>query len=237
MASLDAWLRRCQEARAGGSAIPSNTLFRRMTDDDAAFMCDPAHLFQGTGNVYLESCAPELTGLKSVTGLELAATVGIGLNELRLHFDSGAPPLTCNAEEVSALASMLKIRVIEALLERMFVGSDLKVEDPMAKLREFEAFYVLCAGPDGARMVLAPDSKNGRALVAAFTAMDALQLFVAARDGNLLHEELTSVQLSGRELFRHIQDSAEIEGVVFNPSGPGQPCALSSAVAAAVLGQ
>ena len=75
-------------------------------------------------------------------------------------------------------------------------GADLEVDEPFAKLRAFDGFLTVCAGVPGAgepsphsaapsmRLALAPDvGGEGRKLAAAFTAEDALQHFIAARDG------------------------------------------------------
>ena len=82
-------------------------------------------------------------------------------------------------------------------------------------------------------MALAPDAE-GRKLAAAFTAQDALQLFVVARDRHA-GLEVISVRLSGKELFSNLAHTEDLDGIVFNPAGPGQPFALSLEVARAVL--
>ena len=83
-------------------------------------------------------------------------------------------------------------------------------------------------------MALAPD-EGGRRLAAAFTAQDALQLFIVSRESVRGNDDLVSVRLSGKELFSQIAASSELDGLVINPSGPGQPLALSRAVADVVL--
>ena len=92
--------------------------------------------------------------------------------------------------------------------------------------------------PQGGRvplkMALAPDEGGeGRRLAAIFTAEDALQLFVVARESAA--GELVSVRLSGFELFEQLASSAELDGVVFNACGPGAPVALAKDVAQLVL--
>ena len=70
---------------------------------------------------------------------------------------------------------------------------------------------------------------------AAFTAEDSLQQFVAAqppRESSA--EELIAARLSGAELFGRLAE-ADLEGVVFNPAGPGSPMPLMKAVAAHIL--
>ena len=64
------------------------------------------------------------------------------------------------------------------------------------------------------------------------TIKDGLQQFVAARDAS--DAELIAVRLSGAELFGQLAE-ADLDGVVFNPAGPGSPVPLTKAVAAHVL--
>ena len=107
----------------------------------------------------------------------------------------------------------------------------------MKRLQIFDSFYTVCAGGDdasqGLSMVLAPDG-SGRRLVAAFTAQDALQQFVAASSsGGAV--SLVSARLSGKELFEQVASTNDLDGIVFNASGPGQPIPLSRDAAYAVL--
>ena len=107
----------------------------------------------------------------------------------------------------------------------------------LKRLQIFDSFYTVCAGGDDASqalsMVLAPD-ESGRRLVAAFTAQDALQQFVAASSsGGAV--SLVSARLSGKELFEQVASTNDLDGIVFNASGPGQPIPLSRDAAYAVL--
>lgn len=127
------------------------------------------------------------------------------------------------------------VSVVEALLKRLHDGSELQVEDPMQRLREFDGFMTVCSdrgGDANLSMVLAPDV-GGRRLLAAFTAQDSLQNFVVASSG-ACDVELVSARLSGQELFEQIS-SGGLDGVVFNPSGPSAPIPLSCEAAQAIL--
>ena len=85
-------------------------------------------------------------------------------------------------------------------------------------------------------MALAPDyGGNGRKLAAVFTAQDALQLFVVSRDNSVGSDDLVSVRLSGRELFEQVATNNDLDGMVINACGPGQPIALTRDAAAAIL--
>ena len=95
--------------------------------------------------------------------------------------------------------------VIEKLLARLHAGADLEISQPFARIREFPHFFVLSAHEVGAgfagevplKLALAPDPQQKRKLAAAFTARDALQLFIAAREGSAAErkEQLVSVKL------------------------------------------
>jgi hypothetical protein len=173
-----------------------------------------------------------------LTGLGLAHAVDGGATELRLHYDPAMPPFVCSVAEAGYFRTFLQISLIENLLARIHAGAELPIEAPLSRLREYDSFYTLCAGGHGPAhapllMALAPDPEGGRKLAAAFTAEDALQLFVVAGDAPATHEAV-SMRLSGRELFEQLAAN-DLDGVVFNPAGPGAPLALSADFAAAVL--
>ena len=108
-------------------------------------------------------------------------------------------------------------------------------------MREFNEYFVLAKAPPGGSAELnqttlhwarAPDSA-GRRIVAAFTAQDALQNFVAAGG---VGDGLVSVP-DGRMFWAHVNSNASLHGVVFNPAGPGEPIPLAPReIAQAVLG-
>ena len=108
-------------------------------------------------------------------------------------------------------------------------------------MREFNEYFVLAKAPPGGSAELnqttlhwarVPDSA-GRRVVAAFTAQDALQNFVAAGG---VGDGLVSVRLDGRMFWAHVNSNASLHGVVFNPAGPGEPIPLAREIAQAVLG-
>uniref|UniRef100_A0A7S4C489 SseB protein N-terminal domain-containing protein n=1 Tax=Chrysotila carterae TaxID=13221 RepID=A0A7S4C489_CHRCT len=152
--------------------------------------------------------------------------------------------LRCDAAQVEHLRLFLKVAIVEQLLLRLHAGVDLEVQNPFARLRDFCGYFVLSALPVGCdalddvplRMAMVPDSQSKRRLIAAFTANDALQFFVAAREAaaQTREEQLVSVQLSGLELFGHLAGSSA-DGIVFNACGPTQPIALQREVTKAIL--
>ena len=245
------WLQRCAAARSAGRSIPDAALFRQLLRHSFLAEADAQGavvVTDGAADVFCcaaEAASAAPNGATSFSGLELAAALPDHTCEMRLHYGSGQPPLVCTADEVLHFRSFLQVSVVESLLERLYAGADLQVDHPFARLRAFGDFFVLCAGGVGTAtsrgteregrllMALAPDTE-GRKLTAAFTAQDALQLFVVARESDPSREAI-SVRVSGNELFTNLANSPELDGVVFNPAGPGQPCALSRQLAMAVL--
>lgn len=237
--TMEEWLARCQQARAAGHAIPDAQLFRRMLTHEFSLL--------GSDAFASEVLLPPGEQAEPINGLQLAGTVDPAC-ELRVHFATDAPPLTLTVDEVQHLQSFVPVTVVEALLSRLQQGQDMQVKEPFSRLRDFSSFLTVCAGGHGQpsadgdapaggsslMLALAPD-EGGRRLAAAFTAQDALQLFIVSRESVRGSDDLVSVRLTGRELFEQIAAGSELDGVVFNPSGPGQPVALSREVADLVL--
>ena len=149
----------------------------------------------GGGDVFceVELLPPGEEAPEPLSGLQLAGTVG-AKEVLHVHYAADAPPLTLSADEVDHFRSFVPITVVESLLQRLHDGEDLQVDEPFARLREFDGFLTVCAGGQGQpasegeppaasplKMALAPDAE-GRKLAAAFTSEDALQLFVVSKE-------------------------------------------------------
>jgi len=244
MPPMAEWLGRCQAAREQGEPIPLPALFRRMLEH-SEWYCR-----EGVGEAEDFFVAGHLTpdASECVDGLRLAAALNPTLPTMNLHHAAGMPPLVLDRPELDHFRSFLGISVVEALLTRMQDGADLEVDEPFAKLRAFDGFLTVCAGVPGAgepsphsaapsmRLALAPDvGGEGRKLAAAFTAEDALQHFIAARDGAQADDGLVAVRMSGCELFEKVVSVAGLDGIVFNASGPSRPVALTIDAARHVL--
>jgi hypothetical protein len=215
--SVDEWLRRCSAAQQGSLPIPEGALLRAVVDHGEWLVsADQQDAFVAGATK---------SQLQRMSGLELAAAAGA---TLRLHYAPGAPPLTLGAPQVSHLQLFVQIRVVESILQHLHGGTELPLSQPCARLRDFDSYWVV---QQGSMLALAPDN-HSRRLAAAFTAQDGLQQFVAAR--NASDAELIAVRLSGAELFGQLAE-ADLDGVVFNPAGPGSPVPLTKAVAAHVL--
>ena len=238
------WLRRCRDAQVRGERVP-HQLFRRLIRHDG-WICSPDTWKAAShGDVYLAGASgvPNLL-MGPMTGLELAHALPMGMVGLDFHFGD-ALPLALDSEAVAEVRTFLQVVVVEELLARLYAGVELEVSEPFARLRGFEHYYILCGGAQGAvdseelrpsslRIAFAPDPEGGRSLAAIFTAQDALQLFVVATPARGT-DGLVSVRLSGKELFAMVQQQEGLDGLVFNPAGPGQAIALSCAIAADVL--
>ena len=148
--------------------------------------------------------------------------------------------LELTALKLAHLRTFLQVSVVEGILRRLVAGAD-PPQFWQARLREYNEYFVLAKAPPGGSAELnqttlhwarVPDTA-GRRVVAAFTAQDALQNFVAVGgvgDGRV------SVRLDGRMFWAHGNSNASLHGVVFNPAGPGEPIPLAREIAQAVLG-
>ena len=223
-----------------------------MLSHDDFFCADTEDsMLGGPGAAVDVFCAAEVAdalapgeSLRQWNGLHLTAAVLPETAKLRLFFDSQAEPLMLSESEVAHFRSFLQVTVVEQVLARLQAGEPMQIDAPFARLRDFGGFLTVCAGghgvPEGAtplKMALAPDAGDeGRRLAAVFTAEDALQLFVVARDANARDSDgLVSVRLSGAELFEQIATNGELEGMVFNPFGPTAPVALAREAAQDIL--
>ena len=223
--SMSDWIQRCSEAQQAGSPWPEAALLR------AVVIHDDWSVSRSGGNTdayCTPSAAPKGADRETREGLALAAALTQG-GSIRLHCALGATPLSLSPVQASHLQLFVQIRVVEQILSLVHQGAELPLSQPYARLRDFESYYVV---QQGSLLALAPDG-NSRRLAAAFTAEDALQRFVAARDASGV-EELIAARLNGIELFGKLAD-ADLDGVVFNPAGPGQPVPLLKAFAQHVL--
>ena len=219
--SISDWLERCSAAQQAGSPWPEASLFRQVIDYPD-WSVSASH-----EDAYTADAAPGAAGvsLEPSDGLALAAAAGGGV---RLHYAPGAPPLTLDAEQVAHLQRFVQISVVEKVLALLHAGAEMPLKEPCARLRDYCDYFVV---QQGSMLALAPDSSSRR-LAAAFTAEDALQLFVASSAAS--GAELVAIRLTGVELFGKLAD-VDLDGVVFNPAGPIQPVPLLKAVAAHVL--
>mmetsp|Transcript_25371 Transcript_25371/g.51551 ORF Transcript_25371/g.51551 Transcript_25371/m.51551 type:complete len:223 (+) Transcript_25371:111-779(+) len=218
--SIVDWVQRCSMAQEAGSPFPEASLLRAVVDHTEWTVSADQQ------DAYTAGAAP--SHLEVMSGLELAAALPAG-GLLRLHHAPGAKPLTLGPALVAHLQLFVQIRVVENILSRLHRGEELSLSAPCARLRDFDSYWVV---QQGSMLALAPDVHRRR-LAAAFTAEDGLQQFVAARDA-VRDEQLIAARLSGVELFGRLAE-AELDGVVFNPAGPGSPVPLAKAVAALVL--
>jgi hypothetical protein len=108
------------------------------------------------------------------------------------------------------------------------------VSDPFKVYRNFQNYQVVVVkAEDGTETVaMAPDDK-GRRLVAVFTATDTVQAFIRARSSRL-GGTLRVLHFSGTKLFTTLQQR-EMDGIVFNCSGPIPARAFQPAFAEKVL--
>ncbi len=108
------------------------------------------------------------------------------------------------------------------------------VEDPFRVYREFGGYMVVVVkAKDGTETVaMAPDDK-GRKLVAVFTAPDTVRAFVDQNKSRLAGS-VRVLHYTGAKLFKTLT-SRQMDGIVFNCSGPIVPRAFQASFAEKVL--
>jgi hypothetical protein len=150
MTTIVNWLTRCAKARNDANeAIPVDALFRAMIKHDEWQLVKPA---DAAAKAYTSSgVSPAAAAGQRLTGLELAHALGGDSRNMCVHFAAGAPCLELTAEEVAHFCDFLRISVVESLLERLHDRAPMQTDRPCARLRDFNAFFCLCAGSGGAR--------------------------------------------------------------------------------------
>lgn len=122
----------------------------------------------------------------------------------------------------------------DAIFAEQVLADPGMVDDPFKVYREFQGYQVLVVtAADGSETVaMAPDDK-GRHLVAVFTAKDTVKAFARA-EAKRLKGSLRVLYFSGTKLFTTLQQR-QMDGIVFNCSGPIAPRAFQPEFAAKVL--
>lgn len=157
-----------------------------------------------------------------------------GLAGLTIEADTDTA-IHYTSEQFVALKQMGNAVVVEEILT-----GQLTAEDAFARLADHTYFVGHHAerpgaeGPmsEGHALMLAPDAQ-GRRLLAVFTAVDTAKAFEDQMKADLgFDPQITGID--GRTLFALIA-RAEVEGVVFNCSGPIAPKAIAKGFAKLVL--
>ncbi|MCX6018544.1 MAG: hypothetical protein NTZ50_08595 [Chloroflexi bacterium] len=141
--------------------------------------------------------------------------------------------ITFDREQMEQLSTCACSVDIEQTLFDLGDDESLTSEEMDAMLSEVAEYpsYQLAVyeTENGRSIALAPD-ENDRALAAVFTHDDCFAAFVE-ESGD---EEVRTITLSGVELFTELR-SADLTGIVFNCSGPGEPVAFALGIADVVL--
>jgi len=112
----------------------------------------------------------------------------------------------------------------ERLLRAFVAGMEVKLV--AEKLRAFPG-YLVFAAPEGPLVTLKGQAGLANAVVV-FTAPDASEAFLARLPR--LRDSLKRVTLNGEDLFSRLTaPTGDVDGAIFNPVGPGDPCVLSLA--------
>ncbi len=135
-------------------------------------------------------------------------------------------------EQFGALAKVAQAIEIERVLAALRTGTALS--GTVQQVADYE-HYLLAAikRTEGHSLALAPDSR-GRRLAAIFTAQDAFDAFCAEQGPQQDAGALVPLELPGVQLFAQLQ-RMQLDGIVFNCSGPTQPVAFAPAFSQVVL--
>ncbi|MCS7038828.1 MAG: hypothetical protein RMN24_14160 [Anaerolineae bacterium] len=128
-------------------------------------------------------------------------------------------------EQFPMLQAMAEAVAVERALADLRTG---QVQEGAIRLvREYEHYLlpVFDFGEQGYLLALAPDDR-GRALAAIFTASDGFDAYVQAMADMNEVERLISVEVPGTVLFEQLMKT-NLDGLVFNCSGPTQPVAFA----------
>ncbi len=185
-------------------------------DDGGAWM----QLYSASGPAHQETV--------EIPGWELLPGLADGLSGVEI--DPGTPEAThYRQDQLPLLRGFGRAVQIERLLR-----GELESDDPLRDLREHLDFTLL-SSPGRRRtheILLVPDDR-GRRLAAVFTAWDAALAFLGEVSADPASVEPLSVD--GATLFAWLRD-LDLEGMVFNPSGPGAPIPAAMTLADQVLG-
>jgi len=124
------------------------------------------------------------------------------------------------------------MEVEEALTKLRFQPES--ADDVIPLVRDY-ASYVLAVNRvrGGTVLAMAPDAR-GRQLAAVFTSMEAFDAFYPEGKQGCPDGELLILNMSGIELFSHLA-KMNLEGMVFNCSGPARPIAFAAGIAQVIL--
>lgn len=232
LVSFDQWMLPMSEA-AAAEMLNTGKASRLMYSQDS----------EGVSRLYLFSDGEAFNAFRRAVGEAEASqhfltTSGAWIFQLPLdafdaiEIDPVSPwQISYRKEQFPALRAMAEAITVEQALIALRAG---QAQPGMITLvRDYE-HYLLAAYDRGGEytLALAPDDK-GRELAAVFTAADNFAAFLSAREGAQAVEQLLQLELAGPKLFAQL-GQMQLDGLVFNCSGPARPVAFALAFAKVV---
>lgn len=136
-------------------------------------------------------------------------------------------------EQFPMLQAMAEAVAVERALADLRTGQAQAGTARLVRNYEHYLLPVFDLGEEGYMLALAPDDR-GRALAAIFTAADGFEAYVQALAGMNDVEHLVSIEVPGPVLFEQLMKT-NLDGLVFNCSGPTQPVAFALPFARVML--
>ncbi|MFZ5445423.1 MAG: hypothetical protein ACOZQL_35860 [Myxococcota bacterium] len=216
----DAWF-----VPIGFAPALGRSMFERIVQLSPAGGPPPGELYLFTDEACLDLVAKQPLGnfVTPVTGRELFCALPDELVKLKVNPGGPLEHFWFVGHEAIPLARLwgravsLEAKLTDATLPRAQLAE---------ALRTFEAFTLL-VHPTGA-VATAPRAGGFQNPAMIFTSPDSFERVLAVAPGT------SPIHLSGRELFE-LLPRAGVDGLVFNPMGPGQQAALPLDVTVSVL--
>jgi hypothetical protein len=233
LVSYDAWV--CPiSADAAAEMLASNAASRLSYSRDA----------RGVSRLYLFSDADSVSRFRRSLGenegeWHLLETTGAWFFQLPLdqidfiEIDPGSPwTIGYRKEQFATLAAMAHAVDVERALAGPRAGTAAPAGTQLVHDYQHYLLAVVNRG-DGYSLALAPDSR-ARSLAAVFTAQDNFDAFCAEQVPTNQEAQIMPFELPGEKLFAQLQQM-QLDGLVFNCSGPAKPVAFAAAFAGVIL--
>lgn len=233
LVSYDKWI--CPVSQgAAAEMLASNTASRLSYSRDA----------EGVSRLYLFSDGDSVSRFRRSLGEDqgewhLLETTGAWFFQLPLdqidliEIDPGSPwEIGYRKEQFARLAAMAHALDVECALADLRAGTAAPTATQLVYDYQHYLLAVVNRG-SGYSLALAPDSR-GRSLAAVFTAQDNFDAFCGEQGPTNLGVQIMPFELTGEKLFAQLQQM-QLDGLVFNCSGPSKPVAFAAAFAGVIV--
>ena len=152
----------------------------------------------------------------------------------QIIFDHASPhEVAIDGPMLQEMRKMAPAAEIEETLLRVRTG-DNPPRNAMTRVRDY-AGYILAVrkASGGLQVAMAPDEK-GRSLAAVFTSNDNFNAYLDESGASPLVSEIWAVPMAGKALFEQLS-KIQVDGLVFNCSGPSKAVAFVPEFSSVVL--